>query len=279
MRARVIAVALVAALLSVVFVAGPAEASSKVSALTLLSKLTVKAESNSGYARSKFQLWIDANHDGQNTRAEVLISESKTKVKFTTSSHRTVKSGKWVSAYDHKVITTASKLDIDHMVPLAEAWGSGAKKWNAATRKAYANDLSYGASLIAVSASANRSKGDRDPAQWLPTYKPYRCTYVRNWVAVKYRWHLSVDKAEKAALTKDLKACSSSARLVTKPALAKIVKASTSTTSNPPSSGGLDPQFGTCTEAKAAGYGPYVEGRDPEYAWYDDRDHDGIVCE
>ena len=40
-----------------------------------------------------------------------------------------------------------------------------------------------------------------------------------------------------------------------------------------------DPQFGTCKEAKANGYGPYVQGQDPEYGWYQDRDNDGIVCE
>jgi Excalibur calcium-binding domain len=45
------------------------------------------------------------------------------------------------------------------------------------------------------------------------------------------------------------------------------------------SSPGLDPQYRTCTEAKAHGHGPYVEGRDPEYGWYTDADHDGIVCE
>lgn len=43
--------------------------------------------------------------------------------------------------------------------------------------------------------------------------------------------------------------------------------------------GGLDPRFGTCREAKAHGYGPYYAGRDPEYAWYRDADHDGIDCE
>lgn len=40
-----------------------------------------------------------------------------------------------------------------------------------------------------------------------------------------------------------------------------------------------DPRFGTCKEAKAHGYGPYVRGRDPEYSWYRDGDGDGITCE
>ncbi|KAB1909757.1 excalibur calcium-binding domain-containing protein [Micromonospora tulbaghiae] len=45
------------------------------------------------------------------------------------------------------------------------------------------------------------------------------------------------------------------------------------------SGGGNDPRFGTCKEANANGYGPYRQGKDPEYYWYIDRDNDGTVCE
>ena len=64
------------------------------------------------------------------------------------------------------------------MVPLNEAWQSGAWKWTAAKRQAYANDLGYKASLIAVSASSNRSKGDREPQAWMPTRPGYQCAYA-----------------------------------------------------------------------------------------------------
>ena len=40
-----------------------------------------------------------------------------------------------------------------------------------------------------------------------------------------------------------------------------------------------DPRFGTCREANANGYGDYQQGVNPEYNWYQDRDHDGWVCE
>lgn len=67
-------------------------------------------------------------------------------------------------------------------------------------RQRFANDLDYPGSLIAVSASSNRSKGARDPAEWLPPNGGYRCEYVRTWVEVKLRWNLSVDPAEVSAI-------------------------------------------------------------------------------
>jgi hypothetical protein len=79
-------------------------------------------------------------------------------------------------------------FDIDHLSPLAEAWDSGAWAWDADTRMRYADDLDDPRSLIAVSASANRSKGDQDPAEWMPPAASYACTYITDWVAVKTRW-------------------------------------------------------------------------------------------
>ncbi|AEV83275.1 nuclease [Actinoplanes sp. SE50] len=42
---------------------------------------------------------------------------------------------------------------------------------------------------------------------------------------------------------------------------------------------GSDPRFTTCAEATTKGFGPYVQGADPEYDWYPDPDNDGTVCE
>ena len=116
--------------------------------------------------------------------------------------------GRWFSRYDGQSTTVASGFDIDHMVPLAEAWGSGAQAWTAQRRQDYANDLTYRLALIAVTASSNRSKGDRDPAEWLPPSKSYWCKYLRQWVGVKYRWGLAVDATEKVALEDGLRGCS-----------------------------------------------------------------------
>ncbi|KAJ3501141.1 hypothetical protein NLJ89_g9477 [Agrocybe chaxingu] len=115
-------------------------------------------------------------------------------------------SGNWVSPYDNRATTLASDLDIDHLVPLREAWVSGARTWTNAQREAFANDLTR-PQLIAVTDTLNQSKGDKDPAEWMPPLTSYRCTYARAWVHVKYYWNLSVDSAEKSALTSYLASC------------------------------------------------------------------------
>jgi hypothetical protein len=146
-----------------------------------------------------FPLWIDADRDCQNTRAEVLISESQTAVTFTTASGGcTVATGRWYSWYDGATWTLASDVDIDHKVPLKEAWESGAAGWTTTLRQSYANDLAFGPSLDAITDNVNASKSDSDPAAWQPSLE--RCRYDTEWVEVKYRWRLSIDAAEKSAL-------------------------------------------------------------------------------
>lgn len=115
-------------------------------------------------------------------------------------------SGDWYSEYDGASFTDGSDLDIDHVVPLAEAWRSGADSWSDQEREDFANDLE-GPQLIAVSASSNRSKGDQDPSSWWPTRTAYQCTYAKMWVATKYRWGLALQSAEKTALSTRLESC------------------------------------------------------------------------
>ncbi|GAA1976763.1 hypothetical protein GCM10009798_42460 [Nocardioides panacihumi] len=241
-----------------------------------INSLRLAPEKGAGYERSAFKLWDDSDHDCRDTRAEVLISESRT----TTTGSCTIRTGRWVSAYDGIAFTRASDLDIDHLVPLAEAWGSGARSWSAGKREAYANDLTESKSLIAVSAHANRSKGDQDPAEWQPLKN--RCRYLSNWVAVKLRWGLSIDTTEKRALLLATGRCGNPT-LTTHHAVVRNAPAGGTTTvstgGTTAGGSGPDPRFGTCGEAIAAGYGPYVRGVDPEYDWYTDRDGDGIVCE
>ncbi|KAH9475455.1 putative secreted protein [Psilocybe cubensis] len=112
-------------------------------------------------------------------------------------------SGSWVSPYDNVPTNLASDLDIDHVVPLKEAWVSGARTWTNAQREAFANDL-VRPQLIAVTDSLNQAK---DPAEWMVPLASYRCTYVRAWIHVKYHYKLSVDQAEKTALTNYINAC------------------------------------------------------------------------
>ena len=171
-------------------------------ALAVLNSLPTRPATSSGYARSKFRHWITQS-DGCSTREAVLIRDAIT----VSARGCRVVSGEWFSPYDGTTSSVSSRLDIDHMVPLKEAWVSGASSWSPARRQAFANDLGWRGSLIAVSASSNRSKGDRDPARWMPTNTGYWCTYLFDWVDVKYRWSLTVDPAEKQAIAKDLASC------------------------------------------------------------------------
>jgi hypothetical protein len=91
------------------------------------------------------------------------------------------------------------------MVPLAEAWRSGAWKWTAAQRQAFANDLENSEALIAVSAATNRSKGDKDPSLWMPAKD--QCTYIQNWISIKTKYLLTVDSLEAEAINSHLGTC------------------------------------------------------------------------
>lgn len=201
-RAGILAVL---ALLGGLLPAVPARARDLVSTRSLLRGLSVAREHSAGYSRALFPLWDDADGDGCDTREEVLLAEA-TRAPSRDADCR-LSGGRWVSPYDDVTVTDPSELDIDHLVPLAEAWQSGAYAWTTATRQRYANDLGYPADLVAVTAHANRSKGDREPSDYLPPDASFDCTYEAWWVAVKWRWHLGVDRAEKAWLTDHLSAC------------------------------------------------------------------------
>lgn len=175
---------------------------------TGLAALKVASElPRSGYSRDRFGKddWIDADRDGCDTREEVLIEESLIATRL--GAGCSVLVGRWFSPYDGKTVTTATTIDIDHFVPLGEAWDSGAKKWTAAKRERYANELSDPVHLIAVTRSTNRSKSDRDPAQWMPPRADFGCEYVSTWIAIKERWKLTVDTAERDALRDQLTIC------------------------------------------------------------------------
>jgi hypothetical protein len=201
-RPIVAVLATVTTTLAVVPAVASAESSSLRSAVSALPGAT---ESRTGYERSKFKLWVDADHDGCDTRREVLIAEA-TKAP-TVGSGCSLTGGSWTSPYDGATWTDIADLDIDHVVPLAEAWDSGASKWTAAKRESYANDLGDPRSLIAVTDNVNQEKGDQDPAEWEPPLASYRCTYVADWVATKLRWGLTVDTAERSALASRAASC------------------------------------------------------------------------
>jgi Protein of unknown function (DUF1524) len=155
-----------------------------------------------GYSRDLFPHWI--TQSGTCDTREQVLKRDGTGVTVNSSCQPTA--GRWYSVYDATWVESSSSVDIDHIVPLAEAWKSGANAWTTARRQQFANDLSI-AQLIAVSASSNRSKGDSDPASWKPTNTSVHCIYAREWIWVKYTYGLSLQSAEKTALQQMLGTC------------------------------------------------------------------------
>ncbi|QBR92229.1 HNH endonuclease family protein [Nocardioides euryhalodurans] len=179
---------------------------------TAIGDLTVASEVRTGYSRDLFPHWVDADGDGCHARNEVLIEEADDPV--TVGSGCSLSGGRWFSYYDRVSWTSTSDVDIDHMVPLAEAWDSGARTWSTATRQSYANDLGDHRTLVGVTDDVNQAKSDQDVAEWLPQYD--RCRYLREFVAVKLRWRLSVDSAEKSAMTSLASSCTNATITVTR---------------------------------------------------------------
>ncbi|MFJ2008090.1 HNH endonuclease family protein [Streptomyces chartreusis] len=181
-------------------VSAPAHAADTLPLAEAVAGLPVSIESRDGYSRDKFRHWNtgDDPTDGCNTRAEVLIHEAVEAPSVGPGCRLT--GGSWWSYYDATLVTSASGLDIDHMVPLAEAWDSGASAWTSQRRESYANDQGAEPSLVAVTARSNRSKADQDPAEWMPPATDVHCQYLAEWVGTKLRWDLAIDEAELDAL-------------------------------------------------------------------------------
>lgn len=183
---------------------GPADGTPLADAV---AELTIAPEHAGGYDRDAFKHWtrgLDPD-DGCDTREELLLAEAVQPP--TKGAGCRLSGGEWLSYYDEVTVTDPGKLDVDHMVPLEEAWSSGAHTWEAARREAFANDLAAPRSLVAVTAKTNRSKGKRDPAEWLPPASSALCTYLEDWTGTKLRWGLTADQTEHDALTRLAKDC------------------------------------------------------------------------
>ncbi|MER5774230.1 DUF1524 domain-containing protein [Streptomyces sp. NPDC002039] len=175
-------------------------------ARTQLAALKIdKPGTMAGYSRARFTHWAEQGNKCD-TREVVLKRDGKDVAQ---DSECRASSGAWKSLYDGLEFNEASKLDIDHMVPLAEGWRSGAADWDAARRKAFANDLTR-PQLLAVSAASNRSKGDQSPDLWQPPDKASWCQYGRAWTTVKSHYELTVTEPEKAMLTTMIDTCAGS---------------------------------------------------------------------
>jgi uncharacterized protein DUF1524 len=174
----------------------PTDAAGQLTALKV-----AQAGSMRGYSRAKFPHWRRTG-DNCDVRDSVLRRDG-VRVKL---SGCNVVAGTWTSVYDGRVLNSPTKVEVDHLVPLANAWRSGASAWTTDKRADFANDLAD-PQLIAVSAGSNRAKGDQDPSTWRPTSTGEWCAYAEDWIAVKTHWRLTVTVAEKIALTDMLETC------------------------------------------------------------------------
>ncbi|MDF0531399.1 excalibur calcium-binding domain-containing protein [Tsukamurella sp. 8F] len=262
-------------------------------AMQKLNRIPVKGRApKTGYSRAEFgQAWSDdvavsGGHNGCDTRNDIL-ERDLVDVTFKAGTHDCkVLTGTLRDPYTGKTIefrqgsATSSKVQIDHLVALSDAWQKGAQSWAAEKRREFANDPR---NLQAVDGSANQQKGDGDAATWLPENRGYWCTYVERQVDVKAAYGLWMTRPEANTIGRILGTCNAAeAPTIAAPA-AGAPKPQPTTPSPTPSasvpaatapSGG----YANCAAARAAGVAPLHRG-DPGYASRLDRDGDGIACE
>jgi hypothetical protein len=271
---------LLAALLVAVVCPAAADARVHVSARTALAavdQLTVKGRAPmTGYDRGLFgAAWADVNRNACDTRDDILRRDLRQLTVRPGTHGCVITSGTLADPYTGaqiRYVRGHSRVDIDHVVALGDAWQMGAGRWALGERLSFANDP---LNLLAVSASANRQKRDSDAASWLPRTKSFRCSYVARQVAVKLKYLLAATVAEQAAMRRVLDSCPA----LPLPANGSIPVSFVSSTPTAPTGPGVR-SFANCTAARAAGVTPIRRGTRLYAANRRlDRDGDGIACE
>ncbi len=177
---------------------------------SLLAEIPVRpAGSMAGYSREEFPHWAaDAESYGWrepdsscDVRDAALVRDGEG---VRVDEDCSMVAGEWLDPYTGATLTDSAEIDIDHLVPLANAWRSGASSWNAEDRETYANDPGV---LLSADDNANQEKGDKGPEAWKPPNRDYWCEYSRRWISIKSEWGLTVNGAERAALEDMLGQC------------------------------------------------------------------------
>jgi hypothetical protein len=256
-------------------------------ALAALAALPVKGRApKTGYSRGQFgDGW--ATVAGCDTRDRILARDLTGK-NYKAGDDCRVQSGLLKDPYTAQLIRFvrggASEVDIDHVVALLDAWQKGAQQWSRGKRVAFANDP---LNLLAVSAHANRSKGDGDAATWLPPNKPFRCEYVARQIAAKRKYGAWVTTAEHDAMARVLGSCPREplprgGTVATPPsAIGPVTQSRQHATAAPGKTGsGRGLVFANCAAVRAAGLAPLRRGTaDYRANPHLDRDKDGLACE
>ena len=138
------------------------------------------------YDRGEWRHWTDEDGDCQDARQEVLVAESVGPIAYEDAGQCRVASG----AMGRDRTRASSSMTPEGWMsttwsPSATPTSPGGWAWSAPEKRQYANDLSYENHLIAVQASANRSKGSKSPADWRPPDRGYWCQYAVDWIAIK----------------------------------------------------------------------------------------------
>jgi 5-methylcytosine-specific restriction endonuclease McrA len=162
----------------------------------LLLILIIFTTTHAQYNRSEWRHWIDEDKDMLNTRQEVLLEENIADTLYLIKVKNKIRivHGKWICPYTGDTITNPKYLDVDHFIPLKHAYENGGNEWSKSQKKAYANFLEDKSHLVAVKASANRSKGSKGPLEWMP--EKNKCWYLKTWIKIKEKWNLKFSPEE-----------------------------------------------------------------------------------
>ena len=233
------------------------------------------------YIRDEWRHWIDADDDCQNTRHEVLIAESRIPVTYKDDRQCQVIAGLWFDDFTGTEVTSASELDIDHLIALADAHRSGGWAWSSARKQEFANVLSDPGHLNAVVSSDNRQKSASGPDEWRPPNRSHWCDYATAWIRVKATWGLTATRDEAAALSEMIETCEIPPTLTLReadPSSRPVRKAPT------PAPGSRT--YGSCAEAERAGEQRERGSKGSARGFPKemvpgarDGDNDGVVCE
>lgn len=176
-------------------------------AITLPLRIDRETRQIPDYDRGEWRHWLDEDGDCQDARQETLIAEADGPLTYETEEQCRVETGRWVDPYTLEVFDDPSDMDVDHVVPLANAHRSGGWAWSRELKAAYANDLDFEGHLVAVDPSANRSKGSKGPEDWRPPNEGHWCDYAMDWLKIKDKWELTATDREWFALRELLDTC------------------------------------------------------------------------